>query len=257
MKKTVFYALLFCLSAAVNADETAEDIIQRARTNTEIKSIGTRAKMEIQKDGVTLNELVIDQFTAKAGENTRRTFMEFKAPANVKGTRFLMIADSSGTVDQRIYLPALGKIRRITGIADGTQSFMGTDFSYNDIAYMERDVNLDTYRKEVDEVYQGVPCHVIEATPKDRSSEYSKTRVWIEKDSNNFVRTEFYDRNGKLVKVIEISSYKMIQGINTPMQTKMTTLSTGTSTVIHILKMQYNMKIPAKVFTPRYLEHGK
>lgn len=249
--------MVFCFSFVIFAEETAESIIRRARSNIEIQSIGTRAKMEVQKGGVTLNQLVIDQYTVKDRKKGQRTFMEFKAPANVKGTRFLMISNENGSVDQRIYLPHLGKVRRITGTTEGTQSFMGTDFSYNDMAYMERDPNLDTYKKEADEVYQGVPCYVIEATPKDTDSEYSKTRIWIQKDTNNFVRTELYNRSGSLVKVIEISDYKMIQGINTPMTTKLTTLSTDTATIIHILKMKYNMKIPNKVFTPRYLEQGK
>nr|WP_253714593.1 outer membrane lipoprotein-sorting protein [Treponema sp. OMZ 803] len=48
--------------------------------------------------------------------------MEIKAPANVKGTRFLMIA-KDGVTDQRIYLPSLGKVRRITGESEGTESF--------------------------------------------------------------------------------------------------------------------------------------
>ncbi|MGP1577460.1 MAG: outer membrane lipoprotein-sorting protein [Treponema sp.] len=255
--RTGFYFAFFFLLVLPAAAETAEDIVRSARSQAEITSVGTRAKMEIQKDGITLNELVIDQYSSRDSKHSQRTFMEFKAPAQAKGTRFLMITKENGTLDQRIYLPSLGKIRRIAGAAEGTQSFMGTDFSYNDIAYMERDSNLDIYRLEPEETYNELPCYVIEARPKDNTYEYAKTRIWIEKESKHFIKAEFYNKKEAVVKTIEISEYQTIQGIDTPMITKMTTHATGTSTSIHILKMQYNMKIPEKVFTPRYLEQGR
>lgn len=257
MKKIVFFAALIIYSAAgLAAEDSPETIVKAARTQAAITSIGTRAKMEIQKGGTTLNELVVDQYSLRESNGNQRSFLEIKAPANVKGTRFLMIA-KNGSVDQRIYLPSLGKIRRITGTTEGTESFLGTDFSYNDLAYMERDSSLDTYRMLTEDSHNGALCYVIEAKPKDTKSEYAKTHVWIEKDTNRFVKTEFFDAKETRVKIIEISDYRIIQGINTPMVTKMTTLAADTSTVIRILKMQYNMQIPDKVFTPRYLEQGR
>lgn len=253
----VFSFLFFVVFMLPARAETAEDIIRSARSQAEITSVGTRAKMEIQKGGTTISELVIDQYSSRDSKKSQRTFMEFKAPAQAKGTRFLMITKENGTLDQRIYLPPIGKVKRIAGAAEGTQSFMGTDFSYNDIAYMERDSSLDTYRMEPDETYNGVPCYVIEAKPKDSSYEYTKTRIWVEKESKHFVKAEFYDKKESAVKTIEISGYQTIQGIDTPMITKMTTHATGTATIIHILKMQYNKNIPDKVFTSRYLEQGR
>lgn len=257
MKKIVLYvSLLLCSVTGLVAEESPEAIVKAARTQATIKSVGTRAKMEIQKSGKTLNELVVDQYSSRESADSQRSFLEIKAPANVKGTRFLMIA-KNGTVDQRIYLPSLGKVRRITGETEGTESFLGTDFSYNDLAYMERDSSLDTYRMLREDSYNGALCYVIEAKPKNTKSEYAKTHVWIEKDTKHFVKTEFFDAKDTRVKIIEISGYQMIQGISTPMVTKMTTVATDTSTVIRILKMQYNMQIPDKVFTPRYLEQGR
>ena len=71
------------------------------------------------------------------------------------------------------------------------------------------------------------------------------------------MKIEFYDKKDVLVKILEMSNYEMTQGIATPMNTKMTTLATNTATIIHIVKMQYNMTIPEKIFTPRYLEQGR
>ena len=256
MKRLLVFFLLLINGITVFAAESAESIIKTARTQTTIRSVGTRAKMEIQKDGTTLNELLVDQYSVRTSKENQRTFLEIKAPANVKGTRFLMIVKDSA-VDQRIFLPSLGKVRRITGETEGTESFLGTDFSYNDLSYMERDSNLDTYRMLPEEEYRGMQCYVIEAKPKDTKSEYSKTHIWVEKKSNRFIKIAFFDKKEILVKIIEMNNYEIIQGVATPMVTKMTTLALNTSTIIRIVKMQYNMQIPDKVFTPRYLEQGR
>ena len=256
MKKLLMCsALLMVAALSFAAEESADAIMSAARSKAVIESVGTRAKMEIQRNGTTLAELLVDQYSLRQ-ENNQRTFLEIKAPANVKGTRFLMIA-KNGTVDQRIYLPSLGKVRRITGESEGTESFLGTDFSYNDLSYMERESGLDTYQLLREEAYGGAQCYVIEAKPKNPKSEYAKTVIWVEKAAKQFVKIEFYDKKDVLVKILEMSQYEMMQGVSTPMNTKMTTLATNTATIIHIVKMQYNMTIPEKIFTSRYLEQGR
>lgn len=247
--------LLLCSIVVPFAEETAEEIIKGKPSTVKIETIGTRAKMEIQRNGATMAELLVDQYSVQK-ENDHRTFLEIKSPANVKGTRFLMIA-KDGVTDQRIYLPSLGKVRRITGEAEGTESFLGSDFSYNDMSYLQRDSSLDTYKILREEEYGRTLCYVIEGIPKDTKSEYSKTNVWVEKNSKHLVKIAFYDRKNVLIKIMEMSNYEATQGIDTPRITKMTTLATNTSTTINIIKMQYNMNIPDKIFTPRYLEQGR
>ncbi|EPF47248.1 hypothetical protein HMPREF1222_01072 [Treponema vincentii F0403] len=256
MKKlSMLCFLLICSAAVLFAEESAESIMKGAPSQITIETIGTRAKMEIQRNGITMAELLVDQYSVQK-ENDHRTFLEIKSPANVKGTRFLMVA-KDGVIDQRIYLPALGKVRRITGESEGTESFLGTDFSYNDMSYLQRDSSLDTYTLLREEEYGGALCYVIEGVPKDTKSEYSKTNVWVEKGSRHLVKIAFYDRKNVLVKIMEMSNYEATQGVDTPRITKMTTLAMNTATTIHIIKMQYNMNIPDKIFTPRYLEQGR
>ena len=247
--------LLLCSITVLFAEETAESIMKGAPSKITIETIGTRAKMAIQRNGTTMAELLVDQYSVQK-ENDQRTFLEIKSPANVKGTRFLMIA-KDGVTDQRIYLPSLGKVRRITGESEGTESFLGSDFSYNDMSYLQRDSSLDTYTRLREEEYGGALCYVIEGVPKDTKSEYSKTNVWVEKNTKHLIKIAFYDRKNVLVKIMEMSNYETTQGIDTPRITKMTTLAMNTSTIIHIIKMQYNMNIPDKIFTPRYLEQGR
>lgn len=257
MKKIIL--LIWCViftSSFVSAD-TAAEIVLRTRTKSGVDSVGTRSKLEIQNAGTTINVLIIDQYSSKDKDGLQRTLIDFKEPANARGTRFLMLERKGGSMDQRIFLPNLGKTRRIAAESEGNESFMGTDFSYNDISFLDRDTGLDTFSIVKEEVYNGKSCYVIEAVPKDKNYSYSKTIMWIEKEADIFHKGEFYDKNFKLEKIIELSNYKAVNGIMTPHTTKLSTLKTNTSTVITIQKIQYGMNIPDKVFTVKYLETGK
>lgn len=235
----------------------AKEIVKRAKTQVDLSSLGTRAKMHVQKDGKTLQILVIDQYSSKDKNGLQRTLIEFKEPAVAKGIRFLMQTKKDGSMDQRIYLPNLKKVNRIAAESDGSESFMGTDFSYNDVSFMTRDAEQDVFSILKEQEIDGKPCHVIEGKPKDAAYTYSKTLLFITKKDNLVLKVEFYNKEEKLVKALELSNYKKVQGVNTPMQTKLSTVAAGTSTIIELQKVNYGMKIPEKVFTTKYLETGK
>jgi len=163
---------------------------------------------------------------------------------------------ASGGTDQWIFLPELGKIRRIAATESGG-SFMGTDFSYDDISSVDRDAALDTHTLLREETLNGNACHVIQSVPKDSSYQYSKTISWIDKESYLIYKTEMYNRRGDLVKTMEMSNFKDVQGHLTPMQTKISTTGAGTSTTIYMEIMKYNDPIPEAVFTTAYLETGR
>ncbi len=257
MKKFIFAILLTIGFCSFGFGETAKEIMDKAKNKADIKSVGTRSKMEIQQGGKTLNVLVIDQYSSKDKNGLQRTMVIFKSPANAKGTRFLMLARKDGSTDQQIFLPNLGKSRRISAEAEGDDAFMGTDFSYNDVSFLDRDTSLDTFSIIKEEKYAGKDCFVIQSIPKDKNYIYAKTILWVAKENYLFLKGEFYDRKNNLAKIIECSDYKNAGGIMTPYTTKLSTVKTNTSTLVTIQRIEYGMKIPDRVFTKRYLETGK
>ena len=134
---------------------------------------------------------------------------------------------------------------------------MGTDFSYDDISTIDRDVTLDTHTLLREETLNGASCHVVQSIPKDSSYQYSKTVTWIDKGNYLIYKAEMYNRRGELAKVMEMSDFKDAQGRLTPMQTKVSTVGAGTSTTIYMEIMKYDDPIPEAVFTTAYLETGR
>jgi ABC-type xylose transport system substrate-binding protein len=66
-----------------------------------------------------------------------------------------------------------------------------------------------------------------------------------------------YDRRNALVKTVEMSGIRNIQGRQTVTVTKMTTHAAGTSTTITNEITKYDDPIPEGVFTTQFLETGR
>jgi len=247
--------ILFVVSALCLHAQDAESIVRASRDRIKADTVSTRSKMVISaKDGST-TERVLDQYS-KDGPKGSRTMIVFQQPATVAGTRFLTMETSGGADDRWIFLPSLGKVRRVAA-SEGGGSFMGTDFSYDDISSMSRGVELDTHTLLREENFGGSLCHVIQSVPKDSSYQYSKMISWITKDSKITSKIELYDKRNTLVKTVEMSGIKEIQGRDTVTITKITTHAAGTSTTINMERVEYDRNIPEGVFTTKYLETGK
>jgi hypothetical protein len=251
--------ILFAQNASQSVDAShqidAGAIIRASRDRIQADTVSTRSRMVLTAKNGTTTERVIDQYS-KDGPKGDRVIIVFQSPKSVAGTRFLTMENPGAAEDRWIFLPELGKVRRIAA-SEGSGSFMGTDLSYDDISSATRSADLDTHSFLKEETINGKPCYVIQSVPKDSSYQYSKMIQWIDTQTKVIYRVELYDRKAVLVKTLEIVKVSEVQGWLTPMETKMTTIAAGTSTVIYVDKIQYDAPIPESVFTTSYLETGK
>jgi outer membrane lipoprotein-sorting protein len=252
----MYVTLMLLLTLRVSAQESAAAIMERAKSLQSAQTMSTRSRMVITaKDGST-TERMIDQYAKDDAKGNGRAVIVFQSPATVRGTRFLTMDTAGGKSDQWIFLPALGKVRRIAASESGG-NFMGTDFSYDDMSMMDRDIDLDTYSILREEPVNGAACSVIQADPLADDYQYSKTVSWIDKENYRVYKSELYNKRGNVVKVMEMSGYTTVQGHDTPAQTKVSTVAAGTSTTIYMDIIKYDDPIPEGVFTTGYLETGR
>jgi outer membrane lipoprotein-sorting protein len=264
MKKVVLFTLLAGIALGLYAQDAARpadavSIVRESRDRIKADTVSTRSRMVIQAKGGSTSERLIDQYS-KDGAKGKRTVIVFQRPETVAGTRFLTMENPGSADDRWIYLPGVGKVRRMAA-SEGSGSFVGTDFSYDDIASTSRGADLDTHtllREESLNIEgKATVCYVIQSVPKDNSYQYSKMILWIAKDTKLTMKIELYDRRDTLVKVAEMSGLKDVQGRLTTTITKMTTLAAGTSTTIFMDIIKYDDPIPEAVFTTAYLETGR
>jgi hypothetical protein len=256
----IFAAMLLGSAAAVSAQAAdPAALVAKSRNRISAATTLTRSQMTVAAKDGSLSNRIIDQYSKDGAGGENRAVVEFKHsgnPATIINTRFLTIENRNGADEQWIFLPSLGKVRRIAA-SEGSGSFVGADFSYSDISSANRDPGLDTHRILREEELRGKPCYVIESVPRDSSYQYSKMIQWIDRDNSVNYKIELYDKRGTHVKTMEILELRDVQGRLSPMVTKMSSLTEGTSTTITVDRLEYDSPIPESVFTPRYLETGR
>lgn len=129
----------------------------------------------------------------------------FDEPGDVRGTAVLTHSHTDGSDDQWIFLPAIKRVKRIAGNSR-SGPFMGSEFAYEDLASQE--LAKYSYRHLRDEPCAAGQCYVIERTPADASSGYSRQLVWIDHEELRPWRVEYYDRRSALLKVLSFEGYE-------------------------------------------------
>lgn len=172
--------------------------------------------------------------------------IKFTAPADIAGSGFLSIENADGSEESMIYLPALGRVRRIAGGQQG-DSFFGSDFSYEDITGIEP----DDYTHRLLEVRDG-PIYVVEATPVAGSdSSYQKLVLEVPEATLLPQRVEYYQGDA-IVKVLIVSDVQEHGEYVVAGERRMESMSGGTTTTfttINQTEVTFDADIPTEVFT--------
>ncbi len=227
---------------SLSGQELMDRFYETAKPRTSIVTMA----MVISKNGKELSRTLS---TWRSGDSSRgeveRSMMKFLSPADIKGSGFLSLKKLDGSTESQLWLPALGRVRRLSsGASDQDSSFFGSDFSNRDIGgFVKSDFSYEN--KGLSE-----GSYVIEALPK-RELGYSKLVYYI--DSADFLekKLEFY-RAGKLAKT-ELLSYAEVQGYKLPVEIVMSSVS-GSTTRLKMSDYRLDLNFDDQLFTERYLK---
>ena len=176
-------------------------------------------------------------------------FVYFTKPADVRKMTYMVLKHTEpGKDDDRwMFLPALSVVKRIAA-GDKRTSFVGSDFLYEDVS--GRGIEEDTHEliNTTDKYY------IVKNVPKKPDTvEFSYYNVSIDKTNYVPMKMEFYDKEGKLYRVIESLKVETIEGFPTVTKSEVRDLKSGSKTEMEFSKVQYNIKI-GDIFEERYLQ---
>jgi len=185
-----------------------------------------------------------------------KSIMYFRKPADVKGSGFLSweYDDPAKDDDRWLYLPALKKVRRISG-SSKNDYFMGSDFTYDDMG--GRSVDEDDHKLLREEKLEGNLCWVVESIPKNKDYMYSKIVRWIRQDVLLAVKIEFYDKSGALMKTLSVSEIRKQDDIWTVFKMHMDNKQEKHQTILEFTKVAYNTGVKDNLFKVATLERGR
>jgi hypothetical protein len=138
-----------------------------------------------------------------------KSLVRFMAPAELRGAGFLQVQHKDADDDRYLYLPDLGRARRISGSVR-TSAFMGTDFSYADLD--RRDLREGAAAFTKDETVDGRPCYGVVVTPSRKDSDYSRIELAIARDTFLPLRMKMFDRAGVLWKQFHAEQTRRVDG---------------------------------------------
>lgn len=184
-----------------------------------------------------------------------RTVVRYMEPSEMRRTGYLIINKADLPSDQFVYLNSMRRIRRINLRGE---SVVGTDLSLEDI--VPREMDDATYTRVPNEIVAGTPCFVIEAMPKpEAESDYSKFRLYVERDHYVPLRIRYWDRAEVEIKELKspVDSIREFDGIYVPIRSTMRHLLDETYTNLRVDMLVANPELPNRFFTQRQLEAKK
>ncbi len=197
----------------------------------------------------SIRKLEMKTLEGEAGDKTISTFL---TPADVKGTKTLTHEHTDRDDDQWLYLPALKRVKRIAS-RNKSGSFMGSEFSYEDIGNQHYDkFNYEEGVEEVD--LDGIPCYKGTRIPKDKNSGYTKEISWIAKDGFLLQKIDYYDRKGERLKTAIFSDYKQVDGIWRVGKIEMINHQNDKRTILIWKEDKIHAGLSAKAFNKRVLK---
>ena len=197
-----------------------------------------------------IREIVSYRLDKSGGETAN--MIRFLDPEDIAGTGLLSIDQADGSTDQWLYLPALDRVRRISGDRKGGR-FVGSDLYFEDL--QERKPSKDRHRILGKQAENGILCDVLESIPVDSGESVYKKRIsWIDPATYIVQRVDYFEQDIRTPsKRWLLRGKKRNQGYWTLTDSRMIDLASGHETRLVIDVALYDQKLPAKLFTSQSL----
>jgi outer membrane lipoprotein-sorting protein len=244
MKKLFILIMIMSWSFGLTGNELVQKMEDRITPNdSKVDMVMTLTNKKGKSRSSSLRSITKD--------DGAKQIIWFLSPADDKGVSFLKIEHDGKDDEMRMWLPAFKKIRRISA-KKRSDSFMGSDMSYEDMSTRQ----LDEFNFKIlgDEIFQGVPCHLLESKPKEHiRTEYSRHITWV--DSTIFIplKEESYDKTGKLLKE-KYFTYKVIKKYHILTEVHVTNIQKNHSTTLKFENIELDRGVEDSFFHERYLK---
>lgn len=229
-------------------DHTAKDIVKRADENMRGKTSQASITIKIIRPAWS-RELNMTAWS----KGDDYSMILINSPAKEKGTVFLKrikeVWNWIPSIERTIKLPP----------SMMSQSWMGTDFTNDDLVKEASSVGDYTHKHLGKETITGKECYKIEMVPKPSAAiVWEKVIVWI--DTKDFLqfKAEFYDEDGELVNIMNSGEVKEIGGRKITSKIEMIPVDKkGNSTWIIYNDIVFDKEIDDSFFTTRKMKQLK
>ncbi|MFQ6618461.1 MAG: outer membrane lipoprotein-sorting protein [Fidelibacterota bacterium] len=244
MKRILKIACLLLLSTGLlhGQELTGDEIMKRVeRTLTAPSDQVLVEKLTLVEADGTQKSREIKLF--QKGKEKR--LIVFTSPKEIEGVSFLSISSER----MYLYMPAFRKVRRIAS-AVKNENFMGTDFSYEDLSETEfsKKYSIKLLNSNSDN-------YILELVPeKDSDVSYSRLIMTVDRISYYYRKTEFYDKRGRLKKVMTADDIVKKDGYWIAKKIVMKNVISEHRTEMELISVKYDTGLSDDLFSIRNLK---
>ncbi len=235
------------LMPATSFAQDAVAILRTAFDNWRAESSHAVLEMEIRRASGT-RSMSLDSWTQ--GED--RALVRFTAPARDAGNATLQLGNAT-----YMFNPKLNQVIKLPASAMA-QSWMGSDFSYEDLSRSERVIEDYTHKLLRSETQGGQRVYVIESVPKRGVPVVWGKQVLSVRADGVLMAMEYFDQLGKRVRIMTTDRVAMIGGRPYPAVMIMRADATpGQFTRVTTSSAEFDISIPSYLFTKSNLQNPR
>lgn len=245
MRTFVFYLAAISLSGTLFS-QSAKEIVEKANDKMQGESNIAEMTMRIIRPTWT-REVSMKSWS----KGTKYSLVLVTAPARDKGSAFLKrnteLWNWQPTIDRVIKMPPSMMM----------QSWMGSDFTNDDLVKESSVVEDYIHRILKDTVMNGYQAWKLELIPKeDAAVVWGKIEAYIDKDDYLQLLFKYYDEDGYLINTMVLSDVKEMGGRMIPSVLEMIPADNpDQKTVIVYRDIQFDMKIDELFFSIQNMKH--
>jgi outer membrane lipoprotein-sorting protein len=240
MKSRIVFLFIAVFAASTGFAQSSKEILHRSEQQMRGESSYLEMTLQIVRPSWS-REMKMKSWSK--GDEFGMTLIT--APAKEKGTVFLKrdkeVWNWVPRIDRTIKLPP----------SMMSQSWMGTDFTNDDL--VRQSSMVDDYEHQIagDSVLEGRECWKLILTPKEGAPVvWGKLHLWIDKKDFLQLRSEAFDEDNYLVNIMQASEIKTIGGRLMPTKLEMIPAEEeGHKTVMIYDDAQFDQPIEEQFFS--------
>lgn len=236
----IYLLFLLTVSLTQQPELTAREVVKK--TTDKMRGETSQAELTIQTVRPTWSREMKVKTWLK-GE--QYTMILLESPAKDKGVAFLKRGKEVWN-----WVPSLERSIKLPP-SMMSQSWMGTDFSNDDLVKEASMVEDYEHSFAGDTVIAGRNCYIIKMVPKpDAPIVWGMLILCIDKKDLLELHTRFYDEEGQLINTMNASAIKLMDGRLIPTRMEMIPADKkGQKTVLTYNSIRYDKPLPEGFFT--------
>ena len=239
-------------------DNEARDSFSSAISNLEISTCKYRIENRRLRCSESPRIVYIENVQKDYGPDLKdsRSLAMVLKPVSDEGIGMLTYQyyDYKKDNDTWLYLPALGKVRRVISSNDGSGNFFGSEFLNENMAI--RKVEEYTYKLLDEATYKKRPAWIVEIVPTDekaRKLPFGRIVAWFDKERFIPLKENIYNKNDQIYLQQVWLGYEKVDGVWVAQKVSMNNLISRRISHLETESINFHIEVPEEVLSKRSL----